>query len=118
MATVRYDFPKTIKGDTFNGTLFTVTVNDLALDLTNAIVKMDLRLTPTGTIAKSFTSVGDADITISATPTDGKFTINRQIIDIDAGTYAYDIEIELADGTIKTYISGNWTIIQDVTHVG
>ena len=112
----RYDFPDTTKGDTFNGILFTILVNDVALDLTGAEINMDLRLTPTGASVERFTSVGDADITISATPTDGKFTFNRQIIDIAASNYKYDIEIILADNTVKTYISGNWKIVQDVTY--
>ena len=112
----RYDFPETIKGDTFNGILFTIKVNDVALNLTDAEINMDLRLTPTGDSVKRFTSVGDADITISATPTDGIFTFNRQIIDVTANNYKYDIQIVLADDTVKTYISGNWKIVQDVTY--
>jgi len=112
----RYDFPETIKGDTFNGILFTILVNDVGLDLTDAEINMDLRLTPTGASVERFTSVGDVNITISATPTDGKFTFNRQIIDVAANNYKYDIQITLADDTVKTYISGNWKIIQDVTY--
>ena len=112
----RYDFPQTIKGDTFNGILFTIKVNSIALDLTDAIINMDLRLIPSGVSVKRFTSIANEHITISATPADGKFTFNNQIINVAAENYKYDIQIVLGDDTVKTYIYGNWTIIQDVTY--
>ena len=112
----RYDFPQVIKGDTFNGILFTIKVNSVALDLTDAEINMDLRLALTGASVKRFTSVNDEHITISATPSDGTFTFNNQLINVPAENYKYDIEITFADDTVKTYIYGNWTIIQDVTH--
>jgi len=40
---------------------------------------------------------------------------NRQIINLDAYNYIYDIELIKADGTVKTYISGNFSITNDVT---
>jgi ribulose-5-phosphate 4-epimerase/fuculose-1-phosphate aldolase len=113
---VHYNFPSHTKGDTFNGVLFTITVNAVALDLTGAHIKMDLRLTPeTTTVAKSFSD--GSGITIDATPTKGKFTINAQVIDIAAANYYYDIQITLQSGSIKTYIGGRWNILQDVTYV-
>jgi hypothetical protein len=114
---VRYDFPSIIKGDTFNGVLFTLTLNTVPVDLTNAHINMDVRLTATGTLVKRYTSDASANITISATPTNGKFTFNQQIINIAAGNYKYDIEIELADGSIKTYVYGSFIVTQDVTYV-
>jgi len=116
MTTGRYNFPTHIKGDTFDGALFTLSLNTVAIDLTGAIITMDLRATKDGVSAKRFTSVDDADITIDADPTLGKFSINNQIIDVDAATYYYDIQIEFPDNTIKTYISGTWHIVQDVTY--
>ena len=111
-----YNFPDHIKGDTFNGKTFTVTLNAVALNLTSAIINMDMRLTPTGTVVKSFTSVGSGGITINANPVLGKFTLDAQLIDIAVGEYWYDIEIELSSGVVKTYIGGRWTILQDITY--
>ena len=111
-----YNFPNHVKGDTFDGVLFTLTVNTVALNLTGAVINMDLRLTKTGVSVERFTSVADEHITISATPTDGTFTFNEQIISVDAGNYFYDIEIVFPDTTVKTYIAGRWNIIQDVTY--
>jgi hypothetical protein len=111
-----YNIPSVIKGDNFNGVLFTISVNNVPIDLTGAIITMDLRLTKLGVSAKRFTSVGNAGITIVAPATDGKFTLNNQVIDITATKYFYDIQIVFADGTVKTYICGRWEIIQDVTY--
>jgi len=112
-----YNFPSHIKGDTFNGILFTVTINSAPLDLTDAELNMDLRLTPdTPVIAEHFDSEGNG-ITIDANPATGNFTFNAQIIDIPADNYYYDIEVTFPSGSVKTYIGGRWNILQDVTYV-
>jgi hypothetical protein len=110
-----YNFPNTIRGDTFDGILFTITVNAIPADLTNAHIKMDLRLTPLGIVADTFSD--GSGITISGTPTDGKFTFDAQVISIAAANYYYDIEITFSNGVIKTYIGGRWNILQDVSYV-
>jgi hypothetical protein len=46
----------------------------------------------------------------------GIFKIDKQVIDIPAGVYAYDIEITVAGGDVKTYVRGEWEILQDVTY--
>jgi len=111
-----YNFPTHIKGDTFDGATFNIKVNDVSVDLTGTIITMDLRLTLDGISQKRLTSVGDADITIALPETLGQFSINNQIIDVDAGKYYYDIQILFPDSTVKTYIRGIWLITQDVTH--
>jgi hypothetical protein len=112
--TARYDFPQHVKGDTFNGVQFTVTVNAVPLDLTAAHIKMDLRLTPLGVVAESFSD--GAGITIAVNPATGVFKFDAQVVNIPAATYYYDIEITLSNGVIKTYVGGRWTILQDITY--
>lgn len=108
-----YDFKNHKKGDTFEGVAFTVTKNGSALDLTGASIRMQLReKSETGTLGATYTD-GDG-ITITD-PTNGVFTFDKQIIDIRAQKYYYDIEITLASGDVKSYIYGTWTITQDVT---
>jgi len=116
MTASRYDFPQIIKGDTFDGLSFTLSVNTVLVDFTDAIITMDLRLDKTGVSVKRFTSVGDADITIESPKTSGKFKFNSQIINVDAGIYYYDIQILFPNTVVKTYIEGRWTILQDVTY--
>jgi hypothetical protein len=108
-----YMIPTHRKGDTFKGVIFAVLVNDVALDLTNAYIRMDMRLTPKKESVKRLTSETNGGITILD---DGKFQINKQIVDVPAAKYVYDIEITLASGDVDTYIAGTWTIVQDVTY--
>lgn len=110
-----YNFNDHKKGDTFPGVTFTVTVNASPLNLTNATIKMAVKTSKTAgtTAVKLFTSTSNNFTILDAT--EGIFKFNSQIISIPAGTYFYDIQIVLADGTVKTYIEGTWKILQDIT---
>jgi hypothetical protein len=103
-----------IKGDTFEQVPFEVKINNVAVNLTGAIVKMQLRKECGGVIGLTLTSVASAGITITDA-VNGKFKINKQIIDIPSYNYYYDIEIKFADGTVKTWIDGMFNIICDIT---
>ena len=103
-----------IKGDTFEAVNFQMLINTVALNLTGCTLRMQLRKEYGGIVYLSLTSVASAGITIT-TPANGLFKINRQIINLDSENYIYDIELIKADGTIKTYISGNFSITNDVT---
>lgn len=103
-----------IKGDTFNEVAFELLLNDSPYSLVGAIIRMQLRKEYGGIPFLSLTSVSNAGITIT-NASNGLFKINEQIIDICAFNYIYDIEIEFGDGTVKTYISGNFLIKNDVT---
>ncbi len=103
-----------IKGDTFEIVNFQMLVNTVALNLTGCTLRMQLRKEYGGIVYLSLTSVANAGITITSA-VNGLFNINKQIINIDANNYIYDIELIKADGTVKTYISGNFLITNDVT---
>jgi hypothetical protein len=103
-----------IKGDSFEAVNFQMLVNSVALNLTGCTLRMQLRKEYGGIVYLSLTSVASAGITIT-TAASGLFRINKQIINIDANTYIYDIELIKSDGTVKTYISGNFYITNDVT---
>ena len=103
-----------IKGDTFEAVNFAMILNSTVLNLTGCTLRMQLRKEYGGVIFLLLTSVASAGITITNAAT-GLFKINRQIINIDAANYIYDIELIKADGTIKTYISGNFYVTNDVT---
>lgn len=108
--------PDHIKGDTFPGQQFTVLVNEAPLPLAGAVITMDLRKDERANserVLRLSTTLGTISIINAA---GGVFQINKQIIDIPAKQYNYDIEIVLANGDVKTYISGTWTILQDITH--
>jgi len=103
-----------IKGDSFEAVNFEMIVNTVPLNLTGCTLRMQLRKEYGGIVYLSLTSVASAGITITNAG-NGLFKINKQVIDIDAHNYIYDIELDKADGTIKTYISGNFYITNDVT---
>jgi len=111
-----YDFPNHINGDTMHAINFTVTVNASALNLTGASIRMDLRNASGVRLKRFSTATADPGLTLT-TPASGQFRFDEQIVDVEcAGVHIYDIEITLASGIVETYISGNWTILQDVTH--
>lgn len=103
-----------IKGDTFNEVAFELLINNNPYSLEDAIIRMQLRKEYGGIPFLSLTSVSNAGITITD-DINGLFKINEQIINIEPHNYLYDIEIEFGDGTVKTYISGNFLIKSDVT---
>ena len=105
---------QSIKGDTFEQVTFELLINDEPYSLEDAIIRMQLRKEYGGIPALSLTSVANAGITITNAAL-GHFKINEQIINICAYNYLYDIEIEFGDGSIKTYVSGNFLIKSDVT---
>lgn len=102
-----------IKGDTFEAVNFELAIDETVVNLSNTIIKMQLRKVYGGVVALSLTSVANAGITITNAE-NGLFKINKQIIDIEAGNYIYDIQFNF-DGVVKTYISGTFLIKNDVT---
>lgn len=103
-----------IKGDTFEAVNFELLVNSVALNLTGCTLRMQLRKEYGGIVYLYLTSVASAGITITNAAS-GLFKINKQIINIEAANYIYDIELDKADGSVKTYISGNFYVTNDVT---
>ena len=79
---------------------------------------LDVRETDTATSA-SLTMSG-SDIVISdGQTTDSKVTITKSAssMGINAGVYVYDFQQTLANGTVKTYLYGTFTVNEDVTVV-
>ena len=103
-----------IKGDTFEAVNFELLVNTVALNLTGCTLRMQLRKEYGGIVYLYLTSVASAGITITSA-VNGLFKINKQVINIEAANYIYDIELVKSDGTVKTYISGNFYVTNDVT---
>ena len=122
-----------IKGDTFEAVNFQMLVNSVPLNLSGCTLRMQLKKEYSGTVYLYLNSIYTSDTSLitsdSSIPIDlysgggititnatsGLFKINKQIIDIEAGNYIYDIELDKPDGTVKTYISGNFLITNDIT---
>ena len=104
----------TKRGDTFAEVPFQINVNAVPLDLTGALIRMQLRTDYGGTVYQEFTSINNEGITIT-NATNGEFKINETIINLEARAYKYDIEITLSNGEVKTWISGVFSVTNDVT---
>lgn len=102
------------KGNTFDEILLQYKLDGVAVNITNFVIKMQLRKENGGVVFLQLTSVGSNGITI-VNGVEGIFKINQQVIDIKGGNYIYDIEFN-DDGVIDTYIKGNFNIINDVTN--
>lgn len=98
----------TKRGDTFKRVTFQININELPLDLTDGDVKMQLRKEAGGVIAlEPALTIFDAE--------NGQFAIDEQIINIPACNYKYDIQVTTEDGNVNTWISGLFTITDDIT---
>jgi len=104
----------TKRGDTFAEVPFQINKDGIPLDLTGAIIHMQLRKSPGSTVYLNLTSVANAGITMTSEP-DGAFKINEMILNLEANVYLYDIEITFPSGEIKTWISGQFTVTNDIT---
>lgn len=102
------------RGDTFSEVPFQINVNTVPLDLTGAVIRMQLRTDYGGDVYLDLTSVESNGITIT-NPTNGEFKINDIIIDIQPLSYKYDIQITLSNGEVKTWITGIFNILNNVT---
>ena len=115
MATIgNYTFPTHKTGDTIKVITFTIKINLVPLDLTDSIIRMDVR-TPSGTLIRRFSTIDDDGLSFILPQTDGKFQFNEQIISFEPGSYIYDMEFTFPNGDIFTYVEGTWTIINDIT---
>jgi len=103
-----------IQGDTFEAVSFAVIKNSVVLNLTSAVIKMQIKKECGGVPILSFTSVASAGLTIT-NAAGGLFKINKQVINIPKYNYVYDIEITFSDGTVKTWVEGNFVVKCDIT---
>lgn len=94
------------QGDTFNAVNFALSGTPSLPEIDT--VKMQLRKECGGLIAY------EMGITITDSEA-GLFTLNQQIIDIKEFPYLYDIQIIFVGGVVKTYLSGTFNIICDIT---
>ena len=103
---------KVIRGNTFEQMPFGLFKNNVPIDLTGAKIKMQLRKECNGVVYLELDQ--DNGITIKDA-VNGKFQIDEQIINIAPCNYKYDIRITFGDGTVKTWIKGDFLVICNIT---
>lgn len=111
-----YDI-STVKGDTWNGFNTTIIKNASALDITDSIIRLQVKKNVGDSCYQlEFSSLSTIENVITITnPLSGQFTVEPEIIDITAREYVYDCQLTLADETVITILKGTFTVIQDIT---
>ena len=99
-----------VKGTTFKGIGFLIKSGPDAehlepLNLLSA--KMELKVSDNA--PASLTLLSGSGLTINSEP--GLVAIDKQIIDVDAFNYSYEIEVTTTDNEKYIYIKGKWEII-------
>lgn len=98
------------RGDTFFAVPIQIVINNVPLDLTDAVINIQVRKDAGTPI------VFEPTITI-INAVNGDFEIDEQIFNVPACIYKYDIQIELASGEVKSWINGIFEITNDITRV-
>lgn len=117
-----YNIPRHRRGDTWLGIPeISINIGTEPLNLDGAVIRMQVRRNPDAKDIIMEWSTEDNTIEILNNE-EGKFRVNGRVIDILAGKYYYDIEINtlttlpLPDNRrIITVLGGSWEIIRDVT---
>lgn len=98
------------KGDTWSQT-FTLTSNSTPINLSGSTPKIEIRKGCGGTLMLTLTS-GNG-ITIGGT-NNNVLTISKAIT-IDKGNYHWDLQVTFSGGSVKTYLTGDFIVYDDVT---
>lgn len=98
----------TYKGDTFSRTFTFTDANGDPLSLAAAEVTMQVRKNA-GTIVLINLSEGNG-ITVSTNVVTIDFEVN-----IEKGSYKWDLQAAYSDGTIRTYVAGAFSVLNDIT---
>lgn len=107
---ISYDITPHIAGDTWDGIpAITIQKNGSAVDLTNALIEMQVR--PSIDSPVYFELHQNNGITIVDPPSAGNIQIPPQIVDIPSGNYVYDIKVTFNTGEVRTELGGNWLIL-------
>lgn len=110
-------FPNHKKGDTFKGKtikLYNGTgPGKTPMDLTGVTARMQFK--PLGNRTTSFEfKTADNTLTIPV-PINGTILMQPRILAPNAGDYNYDLELTFPNGTVKTYLTNVWKIVEDVS---
>lgn len=100
---------------TFDAVPFQILIDTVPLDLTDALIEMQVKKDACATPVLSFSSIDDAGITITDA-LDGWFKINEQIINLKPCNYHYDIKITLSDSSVKRYVGGLFQVVTSITN--
>jgi hypothetical protein len=99
------------RNDTWRQT-FVLTANNVAINLTGAVITIQVRKGCGGTLALT-ASTTDGAITIGGAGSN-EITVNK-LVNIEKGKYLYDMNVVFASGYVRTYLEGDFIVYDDVT---
>lgn len=109
------NFDITVKrGDTFKGLTFEFLLNGSPVDLTSAIIRMQVKkkASDSEAVLEFLTSNNTLVITDAI---NGVFQLPESIIEAVPKVYVYDVEMTLNTGRVITPFNGNFEVTEDVT---
>jgi len=109
-----FNFKNRYAGDTSNDVRFELTEEDgtTPINLTGVTFLMQIKSRNYGVMAKELT--GASGITI-VDAVGGIFNMNSFVVDFSAGKYVYDIQLTFPSGVVKTYLRGQFNVVQDIS---
>lgn len=109
-----YTIPPHRRGDTWDGiNKIGITVNGTPINLSGSMVIMEFKEDYDAPSALTLSTVTS---TIEILPDLSSVKILPIIVNIQPGTYRYDLQVTYPDTkTIKTYLEGTWEIYFDIT---
>lgn len=102
-------------GDTWRGLSMTIGINGAPLDLTGAVILMQLRTIPASKdVLYHWKSDGNNPEIEITDPLAGKVVFKKKVI-VGFGNLAFDVQVTTADGDIRTVARGVLPVVQDVS---
>lgn len=102
-------------GDTWYGLSGQILLNGEPLNISGALVRMQIRKEKSWPrYAYEWSTTGNT-IQLIDNGTGGSFYIVSGVVDVPANNYFFDIEMQLPDGQIITPVEGTWEIQETVT---
>jgi hypothetical protein len=109
-----YDIPKHRRGDTWDGiNSIVITSDGSPINLVEASIKIEFREDVDAPVALTLSTEDNTIVVTDASQ--GTFTIPPILVDIPFNKYLYDLQVTFANGVVKTYLSGTWEIVADIT---
>lgn len=109
-------FPDIKKGDTFTGCKMTFYngkgTTKTVMNLTGAKVVLSFKIVK-GRKEIFLFSTENNTITIP-TPANGEIFLQPRVMNYEALTYVFDVQVTFAGGRVKTFFTNHWKIVQDV----
>jgi hypothetical protein len=107
-----YNIPPHHRGDTWDGiNSISISVNGIPIVLSGAEVKMDFRQSIDSPTALTFSTADNTIILVNS----NTIRIPAREIKIPFSKYYYDLQVTYPTGVVKTYMSGHWSIVPDIT---